>query len=151
MKKFLIPVLALSLLANAGFSADKKKEAPADKAAKAKVEKTKGDKAAKQAKQAEAKPNGSKPKPVLVDLTLSGKISKKETVGKNERKYTYFYLETSDKQKIRLTQKALGKKSTVKLDDFVNANVTVRGKGFKRKLKNGDERTYIQQIAALEK
>ena len=148
MKKFLIPALALALLANVGFADDKKKAAPAAKAAKTKVEKAKTDKAAKPTAKAD---KVAKAKPDLVDLTLTGKISKKETTGKNEKKYTYFYLETSDKQKIRLTQKALGKKSKIKLDDFVNANVTVRGKGFTKELKNKEKRTYLQQISAVEK
>ncbi len=130
--------MILTLLANFSFAEDKKKAA----AEKAKVEaKAKAEKKAKVAKA----------KPELKELTLTGKITKKETVGKNEKKYQYFYLETSDGNKIRLTQKALGKKSKIKLDDFVNANVTVRGKGYEKELKNKKTQTYVSQITAIEK
>jgi len=143
MKKLLIPLLLLSLVANVVSAEDKKKDkAAAAKDAKAKVEKVTAD--AKKAKAA-------KPKPKLKELTLTGKITKKETVGKNERKYQYFYLETSDGKKIRLTQKALGKKSKIKLDDFVDANVTVRGKGYEKELKSKKTQTYITNISAIEK
>jgi len=143
MKKLLIPLLLLSLVANVVSAEDKKKDkAAAAKDAKAKVEKVTAD--AKKAKAA-------KPKPELKELTLTGKITKKETVGKNERKYQYFYLETSDGKKIRLTQKALGKKSKIKLDDFVDANVTVRGKGYEKELKSKKTQTYITNISAIEK
>ena len=147
MKKLIIPALLVSLVANFAFADDKKKAATATKDAKAKVEapaKVKGD-------AAKAEKKAKKPKPELKELTLTGKITKKETVGKNERKYQYFYLETSDGNKIRLTNKALGKKSKIKLDDFVNANVTVRGKGYEKELKNKKTQTYIQQITAVEK
>ena len=138
MKKILFPLLILTLLANFSFAEDKKKAA----AEKAKVEaKAKAEKKAKVAKA----------KPELKELTLTGKVTKKETVGKNEKKYQYFYLETSDGNKIRLTQKALGKKSKIKLDDFVNTNVTVRGKGYEKELKNKKTQTYISEITAVEK
>lgn len=146
MKKLIIPALLLSLVANFTFAEDKKKAAATAKDDKAKVEA----KAKAKADAAKAD-NKAKAKPELKELTLTGKITKKETVGKNERKYEYFYLETSDGKKIRLTQKALGKKSKIKLDDFVDANVTVRGQGFEKELKNKKTQTYIQQISAIEK
>jgi hypothetical protein len=147
MKKLLIPALLLSLVANFALADDNKKAA-SEKAGKAKVEaKAKVEGKAK----AEKKDKVAKAKPDLKELTLTGKLTKKETVGKNEKKYQYFYLETSDGNKIRLTQKALGKKSTIKLDDFVDANVTVRAKGYEKELKNKKTQTYISEITAVEK
>jgi hypothetical protein len=147
MKKFIIPALILSLLANIGLADEKKKDVPAEKAAKAKVEKPKADKP----KGEKAEKKEKAPQPDLVDVTLTGKLSKKETTGKGDKKYTFFYLETSDGQNVRLNQTALGKKSTIKLDDFVDANVTVRGKGYTKELKNKKKQTYVKEISAIEK
>jgi hypothetical protein len=142
MKKILIPALLLSLLFNFASADEKKKDKPApEKAAKVKAE----------AKPNADKPKADKPQPELKELTLTGKITKKETVGKNEKKYSFFYLETSDGNQIRLSQSALGKKSTIKLDDFVDANVTVRAKGFEKTLKDKKVQTYIKEIASIEK
>ena len=147
MKKILIPALLLSLLFNFASADEKKKDKPApEKAAKVKAEaKPNADKPKTD------KPKADKPQPELKELTLTGKITKKETVGKNEKKYSYFYLETSDGNQIRLSQSALGKKSTIKLDDFVDANVTVRAKGYEKALKDNKVQTYVKEIASIEK
>jgi len=128
MKYTLLPLLFFSLLFNVSVAQDKaeKEEKPAAKA-KAKAA-----------------------KPETTDLSLAGKISKKETKGKNERLYTYYYLEVEGGEKVRLTKKALGK-TGIKLDDFVDASVTLTAKGYQKELKSKKKRTYVTEIVKIEK
>ena len=99
-------------------------------------------------------------KPELVSLELSGKLTKKQTKGKNDRAYTYYYLEMEDGTKIRLTKTALpkpkkgedGKKTeALNFDNFLDANVKIVGKGYVKELKNKKKRTYVKIIESLNK
>jgi hypothetical protein len=131
MKKLIIPMTAaLMLLVGLQAADEKKKEAAA------------------------------KAKPELVTLELSGKLVKKETKGKNDRTYTYYYLETEEGTKIRLTKTALpkpkkgedGKKAeALSFDKFLDTKVKIVGKGYVKELKNKQKRTYVRVIESLTK
>ena len=102
----------------------------------------------------------AKEKPELVTLELSGKLTKQETKGKNDRTYTYYYLETEEGTKIRLTKTALpkpkkgedGKKGeALSFDDFLDKKVKLVGKGYVKELKNKQKRTYVRIIESITK
>ncbi len=63
-------------------------------------------------------------------MTVSGKIAKKETKGKDDKTYIFYSVTTEDGKTVRLTKFALGKKSKVNLEDFVDAKVTATGQGY---------------------
>ena len=91
-----------------------------------------------------------KPAPVLTDLSISGKVGKKETKGKDGKIYTYYSVTTEDMGVIRLTKSALGKKSKVNLDDLVDAEVTITGQGHKSG-KGKKARVVLKKIEKIEK
>ena len=106
-----------------------------------------------------AKPT-TKEKPELITLEISGKLTKKESKGKNEREYTYYYLETNSGEKIRLNKTALpkmkkdknGKKTeALTFDKFVDGNVDIKGKGYVKELKSKQKRTYLRLIDSIKK
>jgi len=108
----------------------------------------------------EKKEKTAKTKPELVTLELSGKLVKKETKGKNEQTYTYYYLETETSGKIRLAKTALpkpkkgedGKKTeALSFDKFLDSNVKIVAKGYVKELKNKEKRTYVRVIESLTK
>ena len=129
----LLPLIVFSMLFTGAFGADVKK--PDEK-------------------------KSAKAKPELVAIELAGKISKAETKGKNDRTYTYYYLETAEGEKVRLTKTALpkakkdkdGKKAaSIKLDEFIGASVKLTGKGYTKELKNKKKRTYVKSINTITK
>ena len=138
MKKCLNTLIAISLCAGPVimFAAEKKAEKPAIKAdAKKKT------------------PDAKSPKksaPELSDVTVSGKVAKKETKGKDGKTYRYYSVTTEDGKTIRLTKSALGKKSKVNLDDLVDAEVTITGQGHKSG-KGKKERIVLKKIEKIEK
>ena len=138
MKKFLNTLINIGLCAGPviSFAAEKKVEKPA---AKAEDEK----------KKPEAKPP-KKPVPELSDVTVSGKVAKKETKGKDGKTYKYYSITTEDGKTIRLTKSALGKKSKVNLDDLVDAQVTVSGQGYEAG-SGKKKRLILKKIAKIEK
>ena len=99
---------------------------------------------------AEKKVIAKKPVPVLTDLSISGKVGKKETKGKDGKIYTYYSVTTEDMGVIRLTKSALGKKSKVNLDDLVDAEVTIAGQGHKSG-KGKKKRIVLKKIEKIEK
>ena len=98
----------------------------------------------------EKKVIAKKSAPVLTDLSISGKVGKKETKGKDGKIYTYYSVTTEDMGVIRLTKSALGKKSKVSLDDLVDAEVTITGQGHKSG-KGKKERVVLKKIEKIEK
>ncbi|MFP6900625.1 MAG: hypothetical protein VCA36_06755 [Opitutales bacterium] len=99
---------------------------------------------------AEKKITAKKPVPELTDLNISGKVGKKVTKGKDGKIYTYYSVTTEDMGVIRLTKTALGKKSKVNLDDLVDAEVTIIGKGHKTG-KGKKKRIVLKKIEKIEK
>ena len=98
----------------------------------------------------EKKVIAKKPAPELKALNVSGKVGKKETKGKDGKIYTYYSVATEDMGIIRLTKKALGKKSKVNLDDLVDTEVTIIGQGHKSG--KGDKKRFIlKKIEKIEK
>ena len=141
MKKFITMFLALGIFvapATVSF-AEKKAEKPAAKAAAKKPDGK---------KPGEKKPK--KPAPELKDISVSGKVALKETKGKDGKTYKFYSVSTSDGKSIRLTKTALGKKSKINLDEFVNAEVTVSGKGFEAG-KGKKARIVLKKIEKIEK
>ena len=98
----------------------------------------------------EKKVTAKKPAPELTDVNISGKVGKKETKGKDGKIYTYYSVTTEDMGVIRLTKSALGKKSKVNLDDLVDAEVTIIGKGHKTG-KGKKKRIVLKKIEKIEK
>ena len=99
---------------------------------------------------AEKKVIAKKPAPELTSLSISGKVGKKETKGKDGKIYTYYSVTTEDMGVIRLTKSALGKKSKVNLDDLVDAEVTIAGKG--HETGKGDKKCFVlKKIEKIEK
>ena len=99
---------------------------------------------------AEKKVIAKTPVPVLTVLSISGKVGKKETKGKDGKIYTYYSVTTEDMGVIRLTKSALGKKSKVNLDDLVDAEVTITGRGHKSG-KGKKKRIVLKKIEKIEK
>ena len=98
----------------------------------------------------EKKVIAKKPAPELTNLYISGKVGKKETKGKDGKTYTYYSIATEDMGVIRLTKKALGKKSKVNLEDLVDTEVTITGQGHKSG--KGDKKRFIlKKIEKIEK
>ncbi|MEL0119305.1 MAG: hypothetical protein VXB01_10230, partial [Opitutae bacterium] len=102
----------------------------------------------------------TKEKPELITLEISGKLTKRESNGKNERVYTYYYLETNGGEKIRLNKTALpkikkdknGKKpEALTFDKFVDSNVDIKGKGYVKELKSKQKRTYLRLIDSIKR
>ena len=138
MKKCLNTLIAISLCAGpvVMFAAEKKTEKPAVEAdAKKKTSDAKSPK---------------KPAPKLSDVSVSGKVAKKETKGKDGKTYRYYSVTTEDGKTIRLTKSALGKKSKVNLDDLVDAQVTVSGQGYEAG-SGKKKRLILKKIAKIEK
>ena len=123
-----IAALGLASLPSTGFAEEKKAAKPST----------------------EKKVIAKKPAPVLTDLSISGKVGKKETKGKDGKIYTYYSVTTEDMGVIRLTKSALGKKSKVNLDDLVDAEVTITGQGHKSG-KGKKERIVLKKIEKIEK
>lgn len=119
MKYIIITLLGFGLFSIPVFSlvAKEKAEKPA---AKEKVKKADPKK----------KPTVKKTAPEVGPLAFSGKVSKKETKGKDGKIYKYYSIATKDGKTIRLTKSALGKKSKVNLDDLVDAEVSIAGQGY---------------------
>lgn len=141
MKKIVLIMIALGLWTGPAFSfaAPKKAEKPAAKA--------EGKKPGAK-KPGEKKPK--KPAPELSDITVSGKVAKKETKGKDGKTYKYYSVSTSDGKTVRLTKSALGKKSKVNLDELVDAEVKVTGKGYEAG-KGKKKRIILKKIEKVEK
>ena len=102
----------------------------------------------------------TKEKPELITLEITGKLTKKESEGKNERVYTYYYLETKGGEKIRLNKTALpkikkdkngNKTEALTFDKFVDSNVDIKGKGYVKELKSKQKRTYLRLIDSIKK
>lgn len=77
-----------------------------------------------------------KEKPPVVDLTISGTISKVEKANKQNKVITSYVLKDTDGNTISLPTPKAPKKNAeaavvINLDDYLNANVTVIGKGIK--------------------
>lgn len=106
------------------------------------------DKAEKPAAKSEARKK--KPAPELSSVTISGKVSKKETKGKDGKIYKYYSVNTSDGKVVRLTKSALGKKSKVNLEELVGAEVKVTGKGYETG-EGKKKRVVIKKIETIEK
>lgn len=117
-------------------------------AAKEKVEKS----AAKEkVKKAESKKTTAKKSaPELKPLAFSGKVSKKETKGKDGKIYKYYSISTKDGKTIRLTKSAFGKKSKVKLEDLVDAEVSIAGQGYESGT-GKKKRVTLKKIETIEK
>ena len=141
MKKFINVFLALGMfVAPATLSfAEKKAEKPAAKATAKKPD-------AK--KPGEKKPK--KPAPELEEISVSGKVAKKETKGKDGKTYKFYSVSTSDGKSIRLTKSALGKKSKINLEDYVDAQVTISAKGYEAG-KGKKKRIVLKKIEKIEK
>jgi hypothetical protein len=139
MKNIIITLLAFGLFSGPVFSlaAKEKAEKPA---AKEKVKKADPKK----------KPAVKKTTPEVGPLALSGKVSKKETKGKDGKIYKYYSIATKDGRTVRLTKSALGKKSKVNLDDLVDAEVSIAGQGYESG-KGKKKRVILKKIEKIEK
>ena len=91
-----------------------------------------------------------KPVNALTNLSISGKVGKKETKGKDGKIYTYYSVATEDMGIVRLTKSALGKKSKVNLDDLLDAEVIITGQGHKSG-KGKKKRVVLKKIEKIEK
>lgn len=87
--------------------------------------------------------NKGKAKPKVEKVTLEGKIVKKE-VAKKKGKNVVFILETADGKSVKLPKP--GKKSEIKLGDFVDKNVTVVANAVKK----GDDVMVRRLISVTE-
>ena len=139
MKSLIIFLLALGLLSAPvlSFAAKAKVEKPASK------EKVKKDNPKK-------KLTAKKAALDLVPLAFSGKVSKKETKGKDGKIYKYYSLTTEEGKAVRLTKSALGKKSKVDLDDLVDVEVTIAGEGYESGT-GKKKRVILKKIEKIEK
>ena len=139
MKSLIIFLLALGLLSAPvlSFAAKEKVEKPASKEKVKKAESKK-------------KPTAKKPAPEVGPLAFSGKVSKKETKGKDGKIYKYYSLTTEEGKTVRLTKSALGKKSKVDLDDLVDAEVTIAGEGYESGT-GKKKRVILKKIEKIEK
>jgi hypothetical protein len=139
MKSLIISLLAFGLLSGpvSSFAAKEKVEKPV---AKEKVKKAESKK----------KPTAKKPAPEVGPLALSGKVSKKETKGKDGKIYKYYSLTTAEGKTVRLTKSALGKKSKVNLDDLVDSRVSIAGQGYESGT-GKKKRVILKKIETIEK
>ena len=139
MKSRIIYLLAFGLLSGpvSSFAAKEKVEKPA---AKEKVKK--GD--------PKKKPTAKKSTHEVGPLAFSGKVSKKETKGKDGKIYKYYSLTTEEGKTVRLTKSALGKKSKVNLDDLVDAEVSIAGQGYESGT-GKKKRVILKKIETIEK
>ena len=139
MKSLIISLLAFGLLSGpvSSFAAKEKVEKPA---AKEKVKKGESKK----------KPTAKKSAPAIGPLAFSGKVSKKETKGKDGKIYKYYSLTTEDGKTVRLTKSALGKKSKVNLDDLVDSEVSIAGQGYESGT-GKKKRVILKKIETIEK
>ena len=139
MKSLIISLLAFGLLSGpvSSFAAKEKVEKPA---AKEKVKKGESKK----------KPTVKKSAPAIGPLAFSGKVSKKETKGKDGKIYKYYSLTTEDGKTVRLTKSALGKKSKVNLDDLVDSEVSIAGQGYETET-GKKKRVILKKIETIEK
>ncbi len=139
MKSLIISLLAFGLLSGpvSSFAAKEKVEKPA---AKEKVKKGESKK----------KPTAKKSAPAIGPLAFSGKVSKKETKGKDGKIYKYYSLTTEEGKTVRLTKSALGKKSKVNLDDLVDAEVSIAGQGYESGT-GKKKRVILKKIEKIEK
>ena len=100
----------------------------------------------------EKKVKERKPSPPLEELTIAGKITK-ETKGEGEKARTSYTLTDADGNKISLTPPRAAKKggeADIKLDDFVDQDVTLVGKGTQTE-KDGKKRISIKTITSITK
>jgi hypothetical protein len=118
-------------------------------AAKENVEKPAAKEKVKKA-DSKKKPTAKKPALKIRPLALSGKVSKKETKGKDGKIYKYYSLTTEEGETVRLTKSALGKKSKVDLDDLVDAEVTIAGEGYESGT-GKKKRVILKKIEKIEK
>ena len=81
---------------------------------------------------------------------MSGKVSKKETKGKDGKIYKYYSLTTEKGKTVRLTKSALGKKSKVNLDDLVDSEVSISGQGYESGT-GKKKRVILKKIETIEK
>ena len=139
MKNIIIFLLAFGLLSGpvSSFAAKEKVEKPA---AKEKVKKGESKK----------KPTAKKSAPAIGPLAFSGKVSKKETKGKDGKIYKYYSIATKDGRTVRLTKSALGKKSKVNLDDLVDSEVSIAGQGYESGT-GKKKRVILKKIETIEK
>ena len=139
MKYLIISLLAFGLLSGpvSSFAAKEKVEKPATK------EKVKKGNPKK-------KTAGKKTTPEVGPLPLSGKVSKKETKGKDGKIYKYYSLTTEKGKTVRLTKSALGKKSKVNLDDLVDSEVSISGQGYESGT-GKKKRVILKKIETIEK
>ena len=139
MKSIIISLLAFGLLSGpvSSFAAKEKVEKPATK------EKVKKGNPKK-------KPTAKTSAPEVGPLAFSGKVSKKETKGKDGKIYKYYSLTTEKGKTIRLTKSALGKKSKVNLDDLVDSEVSIAGQGYESGT-GKKKRVILKKIETIEK
>lgn len=98
------------------------------------------------AEEGAAKPEKQKaPKPVLTDISVSGVISKTEEK-KGEKTVVKYVLTDAQGEKIVLQ----APKEGVNLDDYLDAAVTVNGKGMKT-MKKDKEVVVIKEVVSVEK
>lgn len=103
-----------------------------------------------------------KEQPQMEEMTITGKITKAEKKGKGDKVSVAYTLTDAAGNKISLpTPKApkKGKKegeapaaeaAVINLEEFVDANVTLVGKGYSKEAK-GKKRIYIKTIEKIEK
>tara|TARA_B100001094_G_C18042839_1_gene725881 strand:- start:668 stop:1099 length:432 start_codon:yes stop_codon:yes gene_type:complete len=138
MKYIIITLLAYGLL-SAPVSSFAAKEKEEKSTAKEKVKKAES-----------KKTTAKKSTPELEPLAFTGKVSKKETKGKDGKIYKYYSISTKDGKTIRLTKSAFGKKSKINLEDLVNADVSVAGQGYESGA-GKKKRVILKKIETIEK
>tara|TARA_Y100000588_G_C14189728_1_gene897468 strand:- start:393 stop:827 length:435 start_codon:yes stop_codon:yes gene_type:complete len=139
MKSLIISLLAFGLLSGP-VSSYAAKEKPEKSATKAKIKKD----------DIKKKPSVKKSAPEIGPLAFSGKVSKKETKGKDGKIYRYYSLMIEGGKTVRLTKSALGKKSKVDLDDLVDVEVTIAGEGYESGT-GKKKRVILKKIQKIEK
>ncbi|MHC4874050.1 MAG: hypothetical protein ACYTFY_19545 [Planctomycetota bacterium] len=97
-----------------------------------------------------------KQKPALIEIAITGKISKKEKK-KGEKTKTLYFIKDAEGKMTRLPtprgpkkKKGAEEKAVINLDEYIDADVTVTGMGMIKE-KNGKKRTFIRRITKIEK
>lgn len=93
----------------------------------------------------------AKAKPELKELTLSGKVTAKESKNKAGESKAYYILTTTDGVAVKLpVPKAKEGAEAINLASFVNADVEVVAKGMEME-KAGKKRITIKEIVSINK
>ena len=102
---------------------------------------------------------GQKERPTPTDMTMTGKVTKEDKQGKDGKTFAHYVLTETDGTKVMLPSgkhpgrhgelQAAATNNPVNLDEYVDKNVTVAGKGFQTE-KNGKTITRLTTITKID-